>query len=180
MAKFLYSQLTPPDATAYDASYPTRSTELYSNECHQILATMSSNGFLFDDGIPEGADRDNILANIRDMVSDVTVYATAAITNFRDHGSPDLLPPDENTITLPLISYYREPQQLLLSLYAKSISVCWTLYYLWCTEEDPLRIKDYIRDMLLAYPLNDLTIALNEEGGSSIRIFPSWNEIEAP
>ena len=65
-----------------------------------------------------------------------------------------------------------------MKVMAECYKMMYRIYYLWETEEDPLRIKDYIRDMLLAWPLHDIEIQLNEEAGKSLRVYPVWKDAD--
>lgn len=177
MSFFQYVQTTPPDATAYDASYPSRSTELFSAESHQILASMSANTFNVEDGLPNTAELATVIGNVNQMIQDVFDYAALGITNFRDHESPDL-PLPSTVVTSPIEVNYKEIQKFLIGHYRACVKVAYFIYYLWETENDPLRIGDYMREALLNWPIQESAISLNDETGLALKVFPAWNQIE--
>lgn len=178
MAYFTLVIPNEPNATAYDEAYPTRSTELYSHALHNIIQDMDDNAWILDDGKPSSTQMASIELFINTCLEAVYDYAANALTNFRDHGTPDVVKP-----TTALLGYsgylasYTWGNRSLYQIYWRCYSAIWAIYFLW-KFEDPIRLKEYIRDLLLAWPLNDVTVELNTEAGQNMRVYPSWAGIE--
>lgn len=168
-----------PHATAYDEDYPTRNTEQYSNVLHNILQDMDDQGnWWLDDGVPSAGYIATPAERIHDMIEDVFDYAALGIANYRATGNPNLSKPTYTSVGRPGVVVYPDVRQAEWRVYCECLKMMYRIYYLWETEEDPLRIKDYIRDMLIAWPLQDVEIQLNEEAGKSLRVYPVWKDAD--
>ena len=52
------------------------------------------------------------------------------------------------------------------------------IYYMWKTEEDPLLLKEKLQELLVAWPLQDIAIDLNDETGTQLKVYPQWKNLE--
>jgi len=178
MAHFTLS-INAPTLSAYDPDNPTQATEELNLQLHNVLQDMEDSGWKLDDDKLVGGAWTTIESNIFTALKVVHDYAALAITNYRDHGTPDIAVP--TTASLSALNYngdYAFVAKFQLTLWKQCYSMLLAIYYLWQTEEDPLRIKDYIRDMLMAWPLQDIAIDLNDETGTSLKIYPQWKNLE--
>lgn len=165
-----------PSGVGYDDEFPTQNNELLAAQIHNTLQDMEDEYWRIGAG-PTDYYQAIMRSGIRDQIKVVFDYAKTAIHNFRTIGVPGISEP--TAALFSTISYsdtYPETTGPCIQLYIECMKMMYRIYYLWQTEEDPLRIKDYIRDMLIAWPLMDTTIALKDEGGSELRIYPSWSE----
>ena len=171
--------VTAPHATAYDASYPTRSTENYSHALHDILQDMEDAAGIWylRDNYPTGAELATYTGYIHDMIEDVFDYANGAITTYRATGTPTLSKPTKSLITAA-INIYEPVNNLLLEVYTDCMKMCYKIYYMWKTEDDPLLLKEKLQELLISWPLTDTEIILNEEGGQSMHIVPAWKNVD--
>jgi hypothetical protein len=169
-----------PNATSYDEDYPTRSTENYSHALHEILQDMedAAGAWYFFDGTVDSATRDAYLQRIHAMTEDVFDYAEGAIDTYRD-GALELAAPAWNTIVAPNIGVlHPKLQEQMFKHYDGCMKVCFFIYYMWKTEEDPLLIKEKLQELLIAWPLLDTTIELSSELGQQFKIYPSWKNAD--
>jgi hypothetical protein len=179
-----YTTLTldvTPNATAYDANYPTRSTELLNHQLHEMIEDMdlaagvwylSDNSFTSSEWITL---RNSLYNNIKEVFD----YADLAITNYRATGSPGLSLPLAADIALPsYTNVYPHFQPALLRHYHDCMAMKFKIYYMWMTEEDPLLLKEKLQELLIAWPLMDTTIDLQTESGQTIRMYPSWKNVD--
>jgi hypothetical protein len=180
MASYLYTlAVDAPHATAYDEEFPTRSNENYSHALHEILQGMEDAGpwYIFSE-YTSGDDATQIRSWIRSTIQVVFNYAKSAIVNYRAGNPPGLAEPAYTMLPSMTFRGRKEFDRAWLRLEAECMKMMYKIYYLWETEEDPLRIKDYIRDMLIAWPLQDVEISLQEEGGQKLRVYPVWKDID--
>ncbi len=178
MAQVTLTQNHAPHVTGYDSTEPTRQTELLNATINGIIEDMEDAGWSIADHNLPSTDVVSIASNIHDMIEDVFDYAKSGITNFRATGDPNLSKPLYTSIPRPSLRSRWRQQLIQWNVYQQCIAMMYRIYYLWETEEDPLRIKDYIRDMLLAWPLHDIEIQLNEEAGKSLRVYPVWKDAD--
>lgn len=178
MASYTLDISPAPSLEAYDSENPTQATEEINLALHNILVDMETAGWKLVDGIPDSSSIQTALYYCFGVINAVFDYAATAIENFRDEEPPGLSEPLTTTLTLPGASDYPELSRLMMEAWIQGNKALYTIYYLWETELDPLRIKDFIRDMLLAWPLLDTTIELKDEGGSALRVFPQWRNLE--
>jgi len=172
--------VTAPHATAYDSDWPTRSTENYSHTLHDILQDMEDEGtWYLTDETPATSDINTICTYIHDVINDVFDYCEGAIDTYRSTGTPTL---SEPTVTSPIAKpgfrLYPQINSRLLQLYAEGMKICYFVYYMWKTEEDPLLLKEKLQELLVAWPLTDTQITLNEEGGQTLRVTPAWKNVD--
>lgn len=166
-----------PSGTGYDDSLPTRNNELLAAQIHNTIQDMGDSGFWYlYDGVNNATDKTEIKTNIRTWVKAVFDYALSAIQQFRASGTVTLVEPTASDFGNPWHDFELPAAQMQWDLWKECMKMKYLIYYLWQSEEDPLRVKDYIRDMLIAWPLLDTTISLKDEGGSELKIYPSWNE----
>lgn len=177
MAYFALS-IDAPTLSAYDPDNPTQATEELNIQLHNIIQDMEDAGFYLSDNVPSTADRTTILGYMRGNIQAVYTYAKNAISSFRSTGDPDISAPTTGLLTAPTLVQHFIFQREQLEIYLQCWKALWVIYYLWDSEEDPLRIKDYIRDMLLAWPLQDIQINLADDSGSQMKIFPAWRGLE--
>jgi hypothetical protein len=177
-----YSSLsvTAPTGTTYDPENPTQGTEELNMTLHAILQDMEDAGlwYLHDDYVG-ATPQTNATQRIHDMIEDAFDYVEGAIDTYRENGTPTLAKPTATTIVAPYQWFQEHLNKAQWECYTQCMKVCYFAYYMWKTETDPLRVKDYIRDMLLAWPLQDVTIDLADDGGSQIKLYPQWNNIES-
>lgn len=171
--------VTAPTGTTYDSENPTQGTEELNMTLHAILQDMEDANFVLnDDCIPAGhwTTIENWMVAEIDKLFD---YAAQAIEDYRAE--------DPISITIPTSSMfaghtyaaqYPSFNKFQFTFLASLYKMAFLIYYLWKTETDPARVKDYIRDMLLAWPLQDIAINLKDEGGSDLRVYPQWNNLE--
>lgn len=167
-----------PSGEGYDDSLPTQNNELLAAQIHNTLEDMDDSGtwYISNDDLSTN-DKNAIASALYDNMEVVFNYAKTAITNFRATGSPGIAKPVAySVLTRPLYSWNKTAQKIQWENYNTCLRMMWAIWYMWGTETDPLRIKDYIRDMLVAWPLMDTTISLKDEGGSELKIYPSWSE----
>lgn len=167
-----------PTLSAYDPDNPTQATEELNLQLHNILQDMETAGWYLEDMRIDDTDLTNWKSVSFGMMQDVFSYAADAIASFRSTGDPDLAAPLAGDISnwtawasSPLVGR-------ALDLWISCMKIKHLIYYMWETEEDPLRVKDYIRDLLISWPLTDLTVELKDEGGSELKIYPSWKNLE--
>jgi len=165
--------VTAPTGTTYDSENPTQGTEELNMTLHAILQDMEDAGFLLNDGTIEAGHwttLENWIVSQLDIVFD---YAAQAIEDHRNE--------DPISITIPTASklaahtynaYYPSVNAFSMNFLTDCYKMLFMIYYMWKTETDPLRLKDYIRDMLLAWPLQDITLDLSDDGGNQIRVHP--------
>jgi hypothetical protein len=178
MASYTLDISPSPSLSAYDPDNPTQATEELNLALHNMLVAMESAGWKMSDDIPATSDIEGALYYCFGIISGVFDYADQAITNFRAKDPTGLSEPLITTITVPTPSVYPELTRLMMEHWLLGIKALYFIYYLWETEDDPLRVKDFIRDMLIAWPLLDTTIELRDEGGSALRVFPQWRNLE--
>jgi len=175
---YIQLDIASPTLSAYDPDNPTQATEELNLALHKTLADMDSALWYLTDGRPSASNTLALRQETRTMIKVVFDYAKAAIVNYEDHGTPDLTEPVYTL--LPAWTLLAEPR--LLAHFEKLNIECmkklYWIYYLWETESDPMRIKGYIRDMLMAWPLQDIAIDLNDETGTSLKIYPQWKNLE--
>jgi len=172
--------VTAPHATAYDEDYPTRSTENYAHALHNILQDMEDavgDWYLHDD-YTNATTHANAFARIHDMIEDAFDYVEAAIDTYRSTGTPTLAKPTKTTIAAPYQWFGEHLNKAQWECYTQCMKVCYFAYYMWKTEEDPLLLKEKLQELLLAWPLTDTEITLNEEGGQTMRITPAWKNVD--
>jgi hypothetical protein len=171
--------ITGPTLSAYDPDNPTQATEELNLQLHNILQDMEDAGWrITDDLLLSGSWTvlEQWIVNCLDTVYD---YAAQAIADYRNGDPISITIPTVSSLAVGgLTAYYPEVNAFQMRFLGECYKMMFVIYYLWKTEDDPLRIKDYIRDMLLAWPLNDITIDLGSESGSSMRLYPSWKGIE--
>ena len=172
--------VTAPHATAYDEDYPTRSTENYAHALHDILQDMedASGTWYLSDGNVLSATQNVLTGYIHDMIEDVFDYAEGAIDTYRNTGTPVLAHPTKTTIRLPGESVYQAWSAPLAECYISCMKVCYLVYYMWKTEEDPLLLKEKLQELLIAWPLLDTTVELNSDLGQQFKIYPSWKNAD--
>lgn len=177
-----YSTLsvTAPTGTTYDSENPTQGTEELNMTLHAILQDMEDAGaWLLTDERPDATQRTAFLSDVFSMVDEVFDYAEGAISTYRDTGTATLAAPTSSTINPPGTNVYPELTKQAYQVWVSCTKIVFLIYYMWKTETDPLRVKDFIRDMLLAWPLQDVAINLKDEGGSELKVFPAWNNLDA-
>lgn len=171
--------IVAPHVTAYDEDYPTRSTENYSHELHEILQDMEDAGpWYLNDGVINSTQRTTFMEWIHDAIEVVFDYAEGAIDSYRSSGSPTLSKPLFNDIADPPLFAYREFNLLCWKTYQECIKTMYFIYYMWKTEEDPLLLQEKLRELLIAWPLLDTTIELNSDLGQSFKVYPSWKNAD--
>jgi hypothetical protein len=168
-----------PTLLGYDSENPTQATEELNLQLHNVLQDMEDAGVWYmSDECPPTAHADTAGSYIVANYKITFLYAKQAIENHRAGSPTGLAEPNHDdyywTISYPYI-YVRKA---LFQSAMEAVQMAWKIYYMWETEDDPLLIKDYIRDMLLAWPLQDISIDLKDEGGSSLRVYPQWNNLE--
>ena len=172
--------VTAPHATAYDADYPTRSTENYSHQLHEILQDMEDAAgiwYIQDDYVNSSTDLGVLSGYVHDMIEEVFDYAEGAIDTYRATGTPVLSKPTKTTVTIQT-SLYTDWAKTLMECYASCMKVCYLVYYMWKTEEDPLLLKEKLQELLVAWPLLDTTIELQNDMGQSFKVYPSWKNCD--
>jgi hypothetical protein len=176
-----YSTLavTAPHATAYDSSYPTRSTENYAHGLHEILQDMEDVGpWYVQDGVP-GTSHWNVLkTKIYDMIDSVFELASDAITAYRTTGDPALPTKAEALVSTPYRSVYPKHNAIQMQVWVECQKMIHKIYYLWETEDDPLLLKEKLQELLISWPLTDTEVILNEEGGQSLHVVPAWKNVD--
>lgn len=171
--------VTAPHATAYDAAFPTRSTENYAHGLHEILQDMEDAGpWYLTDLTVSTTVRDNVLKNITDNCGVVFDYAAEAIEEHRADTPITILKPLWNDLSVPVSPIYKKTYELQIKNYIDCMQMMFKIYYMWKTEEDPLLLKEKLQELLLAWPLTDTEIILNEEGGQSLHVVPAWKNVD--
>lgn len=169
----------PPHATAYDEAYPTRSTENYAHALHIILEDMKDAGWSIDDGEWSNSHANTFAALMRTNIKTVFDYAKQAITNHRASTPTGLSEPVYSDVYWSSATQtYKFFKKALYNNAHECIAMMYKIYYMWETEEDPLLIKEKLQELLIAWPLTDTEIILNEEGGSKIRVVPAWKDVD--
>ena len=169
-----------PHATPYDSEYPTRSTENYSHALHTVLKNMDDYGSWFlSDGCIATGHHVSLKTDVRTMIKVVFDYAAGAIETYRENGTPTLSEPTVAMLgglsfqnALPFVA--EKAVQLWINCY----TMLYKIYYMWKTEDDPLLLKEKLQELLVAWPLTDTEITLNEEGGQTLKIVPAWKNID--
>lgn len=177
MAYFTLS-VAAPTLSAYDPDNPTQATEELNIQLHNILQDMEDAGFYIAENRMDTTALQGARSAMRDMTKNVFDYAKSAIHNYRDTGDPNLSEPVYTGVTAPVYTQYHAAAIAQWQHYATCIKIMYMIYYLWETEDDPLLLKEYIRSMLLAWPLQDIQINLADDSGSQLKIFPAWRHIE--
>lgn len=168
-----------PHATAYDAAFPTRSTENYAHQLHEILVDMDDAGYWWiTDNTPSDGELGLHQAWIRNAVKVVFDYAEGAISTFRATGTPTLAEPTTNEIAIHYGAQYPELQKQQLYIISACYKIMYLIYYMWKTEDDPLLLKEKLTELLISWPLTDTEIILSEEGGSQLRVVPAWKNVD--
>ena len=172
--------IVAPTLSEYDPDNPTQATEELNLALHNILQDMedATGTWYLTDGVPTAADAAFFFGYVHDVIEDVFDYAKGAIETYRSTGTPTLAKPTKTTISNFSVIWYPLWSAEAFKVYAEGLKMCYLIYYMWKTETDPLRVKDYIRDMLLAWPLQDIAIDLNDETGTSLKIYPQWKNLE--
>jgi hypothetical protein len=167
MAKFQFDLALAPSLSAYDSDNPTQATEELSIALHNYLAALDTANYQVCDGIPDYSVTGAVLENIRGNTEAVFTYAKTAIEGWRESETPGIETPDSNDLYTPTTTGYAWLDAIQISHYNFCYKVLFTIW-----------IKDYIRDMLLAWPLQDISIDLAEDSGSQLRIYPTWKNLE--
>jgi len=170
-----------PNATAYDADYPTRSTELYCNVMHNILQDCDDSGqWWISDDVTSTTRKALIAAWIHDNTEAVFDYAAAAIEDHRNEDPISITEPTGSTpVAIPPEIYFNEVVKAeLWRMYASFQRTLYIIYYMWKTEEDPLLLKEKLQELLIAWPLHDITVELNEDMGQQFKVYPSWKNAD--
>lgn len=170
-----------PNATAYDEDYPTRSTELLNHQLHEMLVDMNdaTGDWRLEDGLVNSSTtRQAYLEWIHDLIEDVFDYAEGAIDTYRTSGTPTLSHPAYTDLPLPHLTGYPHRIQEQYKLYQEGMKIMYFIYYMWKTETDPLLLKEKLQELLIAWPLMDTTIDLQTESGQTIRMYPSWKNVD--
>jgi len=172
--------VTAPHGTAYDEDYPTRSTENYAHSLHNILQDMedAAGDWYLTDGYPSTAHTTAFLENLHDNIEVVFDYADSAITEHRAEESITLSKPVYDDLSWGVIGLYPVYAKAVLDNYKECMQMMYKIYYMWKTEEDPLLLKEKLQELLVAWPLTDTEITLNEEGGQTMRITPAWKNVD--
>jgi hypothetical protein len=166
-----------PSGVGYDDAYPTENNERLAAQIHNTLEDMADSGYWYlTDKVPSVTQFTGLMVVVRAVIKNVFDYADSAITQYRATGSVTLSEPAASDFGYPLGYADESMEREIIRTYVQGLKIKYAIYYMWQTETDPLRIKDYIRDMLVAWPLLDTTISLKDEGGSELKIYPSWNE----
>lgn len=170
-----------PNAAGYDEDYPTRSTELLNHQLHEMLVDMddaTGSWYLTDDVLTAGQWQtlENWIVTTLDTVFD---YAAQAIEDHRSEVSISITIPTVSSLTVPTYAtYYREVSNFCMRFLGECYKMMFVIYYMWKTEEDPLLIKEKLQQLLIAWPLMDTTIDLQTESGQTIRMYPSWKNVD--
>ena len=172
--------VTAPTLSAYDPDNPTQATEELNLALHNILQDMddASGTWYLTDNAPSNAESVAIRTSVNACYEVVFNYAESAIASFRVPETIVLAKPAYNDLPAIPSGAYFPILQLMHRVHAQCLKGMWFIYYMWKTEEDPLRIKDYIRDMLMAWPLQDIAIDLNDETGTQLKVYPQWKNLE--
>jgi len=172
--------VTAPTLSAYDPDNPTQATEELNLALHNILKDMddATGTWWLSDGVMTTGQSAPHRASVVAMIGAVFDYCEGAISTYRDTGTATLTRPINTTIPTPYVSGCPGPDDILNQVYIQCQKVCHFVYYLWKTETDPLRVKDFIRDMLMAWPLQDIAIDLNDETGTQLKVYPQWKNLE--
>lgn len=165
--------------TPYDEDYPTRSTENLNWNLHAQLVNMEDAGpWYMTDQSPSNAERNNLIDWMAGNIERVFEYAQLAVSTYKATGTPAIAEPALNDFQYPSYRQYSRLYDMQFKIFMDCWKVEYMIYYLWKTEDDPLLIKEYLRDLLNAWPLMDTTIELSDETGQSFRVYPSWKNIE--
>lgn len=169
-----------PHATPYDEAYPTRSMENYSHALHEILQDMEDAGgsWYLTDGNVSSTTQALHTGWIHDMIEDVFDYAASAIEQHRLGFPPGLAKPTKTLVRTPGECVYPLIQAKHYDCYIACMQMCYKIYYMWETEEDPLLLKEKLTELLISWPLTDTEIFLNEEAGQSLRVIPAWKNVD--
>jgi len=179
LGKIKIEPAVSPNATAYDSSYPTRSTELYCNVMHNLLQDMDDQGdFWAVDGVMETGVRSAVYEWWHDTIEEVFDYADTAISDHRTPQTISISKPTKTSVTLPTITVYPEYEVRMWDHYAYCMKMMYLIYYMWKTETDPLLLKEKLQELLVAWPLHDITVELNEDMGQQFKVYPSWKSAE--
>ena len=172
--------VTAPHATAYDSDYPTRSNENYAHNLHEILQDMedATGTWTLTDSWLSTADRNTHVGNLFAMIEDVFDYAEGAIDTYRSSGTPTLAVPTSTTVQNPQNWRYKWLFEREAQTYLECTKVVFFIYYMWKTEEDPLLLKEKLQELLIAWPLLDTTIELQNDMGQSFKVYPSWKNAD--
>lgn len=170
---------TAPNGTAYASDNPTRSTELYCNQVHNVLQDMDDAGdwYMRDDAYGPSV-RDACATYVHEIVEDVYDYAASAIEDHRAEDPIGLTKPTTTTLTKPTGTYYPLLDEIKWRVYTEAFKIMFFIYYMWKTEEDPLLIKEKLRELLVAWPLLDTTIELASDLGQQFKVYPSWKNAD--
>lgn len=177
MAYFTLS-IAAPTLSAYDPDNPTQATEELNLQLHNILQDMEDGSWYLSDEVYTAAEGTYFRQYAHYVCQTVFNYAKSAIVAYRSETPIPLTEPTYNSFSPPSGMVCKFLQQKAFDMFTQGMKMLYFIYYMWKTEEDPVRIKDYIRDMLLAWPLQDISIDLKDEGGSQLRVYPTWNELE--
>ena len=170
---------TAPNSTAYDASYPTRSTELYCNQVHNVLQDLDDAGdWWISDRVPSATTQNDIETWVHDTIEDVFDYAAQAIEDHRAEDEISITKPTKTSISEPTVWLYNLYTPWMWKHYADCMRYMYLIYYMWKTENDPLLLKEKLQELLIAWPLQDTTIELNEDMGQQFKVYPSWKSAE--
>lgn len=172
--------VTAPNSTAYDDAHPTRSTENYAHALHDILQDMedAAGTWYIYDNVPTAAQISGVMTYIHNAIEDVFDYAAGAIDTYRTSGTPILAHPTAASIASPTGWADKTLQERVWKTYSECIKIMYFIYYMWKTEDDPLLLKEKLQELLIAWPLTDTEIILNEEGGQSLHVVPSWKNVD--
>lgn len=179
MAFIEIGTVASPHATPYDEDYPTRSTENLNHALHTILKAMDTQGaWYLVDNYPTSSDLATFVTWIRGMVKDVFDYADSAITNHRLDLPPGLSEPTTGMFTAFTGKKYSTWMTEVIRTNVECMAMAYKIYYMWMTEEDPLLLKEKLREILLAWPLTDMEINLGDDMGQQLKIIPVWKNID--
>lgn len=171
--------VTAPHATPYDATYPTRSTENYAHALHEILQDMEDVSWDISDENITTTDIENFTYYWNGMMNHVFDYAAQAIDEHRDEVTITIAEPEYDDMSIPHAYIKFNPWYLkFCDVWIDCMKMKWKIFYMWKTESDPLLLKEKLTELLIAWPLTDTEITLNEEGGQSMRIVPAWKNVD--
>lgn len=177
MAYFAYSAVNSPSAAGYDEDYPTRNQELLADELLRLLNDCSDASFRFFDGINTEVQNPQWAEWIHDTTEIVRKYAEEAIADYRAQDPIGIAEPTWETI--PWILWTVPPMQdSFMKHWVRCNTALHVIYYMWKSEVDPLRIRDYLIDTLLTVPLNDVTVDLKEDSGAQIKVYPTFQTVD--
>jgi len=176
---YLVLSIDAPTLSAYDPDNPTQATEELNLQLHNILQDMEDSSWKLNDGVISAGHWTTFGTWLVAQLGVVFDYAAQAIADHRADDPISIIRPTASAIPAhTYVSYYPSINTFMMKFLADCYKMMFMIYYMWKTEEDPLLLKEKLQELLVAWPLQDIAIDLNDETGTQLKVYPQWKHLE--